>query len=80
MIYFNLLMMPLTMLRSWGLPHREDCQSRKCRRVNRLHMTPDELETEMTETEDHSARLIAIETVLRYLVTHLALHSDDPPR
>jgi hypothetical protein len=37
------------------------------------------METEMTETEDLSARLIALETVLRHLVTHLALHSDDPP-
>ena len=34
----------------------------------------------MTETDDLSARLIALETVLRHLVTHLALHSDDPPR
>jgi hypothetical protein len=34
----------------------------------------------MTETEDLSARLVALETVLRHLVTHLALHSDDPPR
>jgi hypothetical protein len=38
------------------------------------------METEMTETDDLSARLIALETVLRHLVTHLALHSDDPPR
>ena len=34
----------------------------------------------MTETEDLSARLAALETVLRHLVTHLALRSDDPPR
>ena len=34
----------------------------------------------MTETDDLSARLVALETVLRHLVTHLALHSDDPPR
>jgi len=34
----------------------------------------------MTETEDLSARLAALETVLRHLVTHLALYSDDPPR
>lgn len=34
----------------------------------------------MTETEDVSARLLALETVLRHLVTHLALRSDDPPR
>lgn len=34
----------------------------------------------MTETEDLSARLVALETVLRHLVTHLALRSDDPPR
>jgi hypothetical protein len=38
------------------------------------------METEMTETDDLSARVIALETVLRHLVTHLALHSDDPPR
>jgi hypothetical protein len=42
--------------------------------------SPDMMETEMTETEDLSARLAALETVLRHLVTHLALHSDDPPR
>ena len=41
---------------------------------------PESMETELTETEDVSARLIALETVLRHLVTHLALHSDDPPR
>ncbi len=34
----------------------------------------------MTETDDLSARLAALETVLRHLVTHLALRSDDPPR
>jgi hypothetical protein len=34
----------------------------------------------MTETDDLSARLVALETVLRHLVTHLAVHSDDPPR
>ena len=34
----------------------------------------------MTETEVLSARLAALETVLRHLVTHLALHSEDPPR
>jgi hypothetical protein len=33
----------------------------------------------MTETDDLSARLLALETVLRHLVTHLALRSDDPP-
>lgn len=33
----------------------------------------------MTETDDLSARLIALETVLRHLVTHLALRSDNPP-
>jgi hypothetical protein len=38
------------------------------------------METEMTETDDLSARMIALETVLRHLVTHLALYSDDPPR
>jgi hypothetical protein len=38
------------------------------------------METTMTETDDLSARLTALETVLRHLVTHLALHSDDPPR
>ena len=32
----------------------------------------------MTETDDLSARLAALETVLRHLVTHLALRSDDP--
>jgi hypothetical protein len=37
------------------------------------------METEMTETDDLSARLTALETVLRHLVTHLALRSDDPP-
>jgi hypothetical protein len=42
--------------------------------------SPDMMETEMTETDDLSARLTALETVLRHLVTHLALHSDDPPR
>jgi hypothetical protein len=34
----------------------------------------------MTETDELSARLTALETVLRHLVTHLALHTDDPPR
>lgn len=34
----------------------------------------------MTETDDLSARLAVLETVLRHLVTHLALRSDDPPR
>lgn len=34
----------------------------------------------MTETDDLSARLAALETVLRHLVTHLALHTEDPPR
>ena len=33
----------------------------------------------MTETNFLSARLAALETVLRQLVTHLSLHSDDPP-
>jgi len=33
----------------------------------------------MAEIDDLSARLAALETVLRHLVTHLALHSDDPP-
>jgi hypothetical protein len=41
---------------------------------------PDSMEMEMTETDDLSARLTALETVLRHLVTHLALRSDDPPR
>jgi hypothetical protein len=31
-------------------------------------------------TEDVSARVAALETVLRHLVTHLALRSDDPPQ
>ncbi|HUB15741.1 MAG TPA: hypothetical protein VMB34_27595 [Acetobacteraceae bacterium] len=34
----------------------------------------------MTECDDLSARVAALETVLRHLVTHLALRSDDPPR
>lgn len=34
----------------------------------------------MTDTDDVSARLFALETVLRHLVTHLALRSDDPAR
>ncbi|HVC63755.1 MAG TPA: hypothetical protein VND19_25730 [Acetobacteraceae bacterium] len=33
----------------------------------------------MTETDDLSARLVALETMLRHLVTHLALRSDNPP-
>jgi hypothetical protein len=37
------------------------------------------MESEMTETDELSARLTALETVLRHLVTHLALHADDPP-
>lgn len=38
------------------------------------------METAMRETDDVSARLCALETVLRHLLTHLALRSDDPPR
>lgn len=34
----------------------------------------------MTDTGDVSARLCALETVVRHLLTHLALRSDDPPR
>lgn len=32
----------------------------------------------MTETADTSARLVALETVVRHLLTHLAVRSDDP--
>jgi hypothetical protein len=38
------------------------------------------MEAAMTETQDVSARLCALETVLRHLLTHLALRNDDPPR
>jgi hypothetical protein len=34
----------------------------------------------MTEMDDLSARLTALETVVRQLVTHLAVRADDPPR
>jgi hypothetical protein len=34
----------------------------------------------MAETDDLSARLAVLETVVRQLVTHLAVRSDDPPR
>jgi hypothetical protein len=33
----------------------------------------------MTETDDISARLAAIETIVRHLLTHLAVRADDPP-
>jgi hypothetical protein len=33
----------------------------------------------MTEIDDLSARVAALETVLRQLMTHLAVHSEDPP-
>lgn len=34
----------------------------------------------MTETDDLAARLTALETVLRQLMTHMAVRADDPPR
>ena len=34
----------------------------------------------MTEIEDLSARLLALETVVRQLLTHLAIRAEDPPR
>ena len=34
----------------------------------------------MTEIEDLSARLLALETVVRQLLTHLAVRAEDPPR
>ena len=34
----------------------------------------------MTEIEDLSARLLALETVVRQLLTHLAIRTEDPPR
>jgi hypothetical protein len=34
----------------------------------------------MTEIDDVSARLIALETVVRQLITHMAVRDDDPPR
>jgi hypothetical protein len=40
---------------------------------------PQELESAMTETDDISARLAAIETIVRHLLTHLAVRADDPP-
>jgi hypothetical protein len=33
----------------------------------------------MSEIDDLAARLIALETVTRQLVTHLAIRADDPP-
>ena len=33
----------------------------------------------MTETDELCARVAALETVLRQLLTHLAVRSDDPP-
>jgi len=35
--------------------------------------------TGMTEVEDLSSRLTALETVVRQLLTHLAVRADDPP-
>ena len=34
----------------------------------------------MTEIDDVSARLIVLETVVRQLITHMAVRDDDPPR
>jgi hypothetical protein len=34
----------------------------------------------MSANEDVSARLTAIETVVRQLITHMAIRDDDPPR
>jgi hypothetical protein len=33
-----------------------------------------------SEIEDLSARLLALETVVRQLVTHIAVRTDDPPQ
>ena len=33
----------------------------------------------MTETDALAARLVALETVLGHLMTHLAVRADDPP-
>jgi hypothetical protein len=33
-----------------------------------------------SEIEDLSARLVALETVVRQLVTHIAVRTDDPPQ
>jgi hypothetical protein len=38
------------------------------------------METRMTEIEDLAARLLAVETVVRQLLTHLAVRTDDPPQ
>jgi hypothetical protein len=34
----------------------------------------------MTEIDDVSARLIVLETVVRQLITHMAVRDDDPPQ
>jgi hypothetical protein len=34
----------------------------------------------MTEMDEISARLIVLETVVRQLITHMAVRDDDPPR
>ena len=34
----------------------------------------------MTEIDDISARLIVLETVVRQLITHMAVRDDDPPQ
>lgn len=34
----------------------------------------------MTEIENLSARLLALETVVQQLLTHLAIRTEDPPR
>jgi hypothetical protein len=37
-------------------------------------------ELTMTEIDDVSARLIVLETVVRQLITHMAVRDDDPPQ
>ena len=36
-------------------------------------------ELSMTESDDVSARLTVLETVVRQLITHMAVRDDDPP-
>jgi hypothetical protein len=43
----------------------------------RHHHNPGELT--MTEIDDVSARLIVLETVVRQLITHMAVRDDNPP-
>jgi hypothetical protein len=40
----------------------------------------EKLEPTMTEIDEVSARLIVLETVVRQLITHMAVRDDDPPR